>query len=1013
MTTRRTTITPEEYTCEKWLYGPQVSKKNASYSVGARAPYKWDQIVNECLPDNSQNPLKKLKFVTITALNDATDVATITTLVNNELRASKTIEPLLLTHSVFIIVFGKLFKDKKDRTILDQAYQTFYDNLNEPLKRFTDIEKNNIFTHKNNFKRLNEPEIPRPKNIFSLMNAKTLSELLSKFKVKTPNVSPQPIFNSHPIKTKCSIKEPVLDCATKFGENPSHPYFKPLSDTIACHCNFFKHKLKRTNNIVSTFDDDQKQDELSKGDYNIIKMIYSSLHNEILTPIVIKKYKFDENNVCTRKTYLSQLFEKCCILFYKPTYITPTQQSELFDTARDNILLANKGCGGFFQNGSLNVLFSTSIAHRTLETNGMLEDDLSQPTNTPVFFIIEDTSRIYYDTYCGPPFQFYGDVMKELLEYKVFIPNSTLFSNDRYVLNMDFNIEVLDFYKNFPVEAKTPELKTTVTKEFFRFVGNLMHFAIANNLELPFKLSRIYIMELFNLYDFTHHTPSKGYSVDNKLDKQLVLISTFLIEKASPAYHKMIMDIFENPELLKNPTSNILNALNGGDGVPSIHMNGYNTLTDAPDDQPEFLYNEGDTMKKVLLKVVEFLYKTAFKSYFENQKRENEPFNKDFKINSALAMFLEGIRSTKEFDAQHTKPLTFMDNKQLPVEQKLSVIRKADIYLSGFGITHDTIQKLLIPKIRFISLQRGIFPLEILHNHLYFILGLRSDAKHEEIPVAYNNVLPKYNANQSMLKRVKNAFKILSDPEKRREYDETKPPIVTMDFLNDIENYEGFKYITQPHIQQLIKKAVLLYKVLLSRGEYIPVNFINGYNEKMFQTTIPPQIMTILIEQENTAENVPTAIQIPEDVTDIQVVIRSNKKITKIVTTSDKHIIIPRDVKATYTYIPVSSGNQKNMTNEDYHNEFVKFLLKFWSASPNIANTTYTMSFQSERANAGPNDLIIAGTCFLKLSPLRIYTDEKDLYEDLVKSVIHTRFGEMLGGKQKGYKHKKPNKSKK
>jgi hypothetical protein len=181
----------------------------------------------------------------------------------------------------------------------------------------------------------------------------------------------------------------------------------------------------------------------------------------------------------------------------------------------------------------------------------------------------------------------------------------------------------------------------------------------------------------------------------------------------------------------------------------------------------------------------------------------------------------------------------------------------------------------------------------------------------------------------------------------------------------------------------------------------------------MFQTTIPPQIMTILIEQENTAENVPTAIQIPEDVTDIQVVIRSNKKITKIVTTSDKHIIIPRDVKATYTYIPVSSGNQKNMTNEDYHNEFVKFLLKFWSASPNIANTTYTMSFQSERANAGPNDLIIAGTCFLKLSPLRIYTDEKDLYEDLVKSVIHTRFGEMLGGKQKGYKHKKPNKSKK
>jgi hypothetical protein len=665
----------------------------------------------------------------------------------------------------------------------------------------------------------------------------------------------------------------------------------------------------------------------------------------------------------------------------------------------------------------LNALFRTSIAHRTLETNGMLKENLSLPSNTPVFFIIEDTARIYYDQYCGPAFQFYGDVMKELLEYKVFVPNSTLFSNDRYVLNMDFNIEVLDFYKNFPIEAKTPELKNSVTKEFFRFVGNLMHFAIANNIELPFKLSRIYIMEIFNVYNFTQHTPSKGYSVDNKLDTQLVLISTFLIEKASPAYHKMIMDIFENPELLKNPTSNILNALNGGDGVTSIHMNGYNTLTDAPDDQPEFLYNEGDSMKKVLLKVVEFLYKTAFKSYFENQKKENEPFNKDFKINSAVAMFLEGIRFTKEFDVQQTKPLPFMDNKQLSNEQKIAFVRKADIYLSGFGITHDTIQKLLIPKIRFISLQYDMFPLETLSNYLYNILGVYADAKPEEISTVFQFAVAKYRDNSTMLKRVKHAFKVLSDPVTRKEYDDTKTPIVTMDFLNNIENYEGFKYITQPQIQNLIKKSILLYKVLLSRGEYIPVNFINGYNEKMFQTTIPPQIMNVVIEQENTAENVPTAIQIPEDVTDIQVVIRSDKKITKIVTTSDKHIIIPRDAdaKATYTYIPVSSGNQHNMTNEDYHNEFVKFLLKFWSASPNIANTTYTMSFQSERAGAGPNDLIIAGTCFLKLSPLRIYTDEKDLYEDLVKSVIHTRFGEMLGGKNKnkGYKHKKLIKSKK
>ena len=984
MTTQRRTTT-FEFTCEEWAYGPQVSKKNSPYSIGGKTTLMWGKTRLDCISSASiRPPFNKLKYITIQFLKDATSVDTIKTKIDSELIDSETFETFLLIHSAFIIALGDLIQKNNDNRVLNEGYHYFYDEIKKQLEFPSNITN---FVAPELFIKLDNKDTYRPYNI---LRGTTIQEVVRRIKIIKPDPRPEPEPGPEPgpepepgpgptrrqlFTTQYPIPEQLLtcrssltnnDCVTKFSELEPHPFFKPIVDIMSCHCSALKQKLNKTDARTLTIDGDKsKQIEFSKGDYDYIKYTNTVLYNEVLPPIIIKKYKF-EDNVCANKNYLSQLFEKCCMLFYKPTFIKPTTPDELYNAARDNLLIATKGCSGYFQS-NYNLIFQSSIVHRERNLqDGIVTEDLGKYSNTPVYFITEENSRIYYDPYCGPAFQFYADVLKELMDYKVFIPINTLFSNERYVLNMNFDIDELEFYKNFPREHKTPEFKKKITHHFFRFVGNLIHFAVANNLELPFKLSRIYIMKIFSLFDFTTRSTSRGFDITNKIYYKSLLISTYFIEKLTFYSQNLYMQIFQNPELLKNPTPELLTAFNSDDGETSIHMNGFNTLTDAPDDSPEFLYKEGDTHNTVMIKLIDFLYKTAFKSYFENQTRENKPLTKDFIVNSNLQMLFEGFSTIRELDSQNALPLRTMDNTKLTFDQKLSFVRKADIYLTGFGITYDTIQKLLIPKIKFTDLEYSTMPLEFL------------------------------NINKNL----------------------------TIQILDEIVHKNVFTTLSQP-IKKFLKKCFLLYKVLLCRGENIPIDFINAYNEKMFISSNQKVKITIIQEIKNGVEPLP--IIIPEGATIIPTKIRTQvktpiktrdrslrartrspiitKKITVIKTTSNIRISIPKD--ATYEYTPLSSGNKKAMTNEDYHNEFVKYLLKFWSASPNIGTSIYTMSYQSEKQNAIPTDYIIAATCFLRINTIKIYTTKKDLYEDLVKSIIHTGFGEMLGGKKKSRKRKK------
>jgi hypothetical protein len=641
---------------------------------------------------------------------------------------------------------------------------------------------------------------------------------------------------------ECPISS-VQNCVERFDIKQINPLFRPLMNVILCYCNIYKYRLlKKTNSPNKTLLSNPY--EISYGDYNFFRI--SHLMNmefiQRLSPIIIKKYKTSETE-CVNKNYLSQLFEKTCILLYKPVFIKQLKDVDgLESSSRDNIFIGNQKSSAL--SGFNRWYFRLSIAKLKKNENGLFENDLDKYSNLPVYYILDDTQRLSADDFNGPAIQFYNSVLKELLDHKVFILSKTPFNNDRYELNMNFNIEKLDFYKNLPEEIKQIEgLKTKLTEYFYFYVGNLIHFAVANNLELPFKLSRIYIMQLFNLFDFTNIM-----HLDKNTELQFLLISTYLIEKVPNSLYNTIIEIFKNPSKLKDTKDDVIRYTLNNDENPNferkgVHKNGLNNIVSDGKNVP--IYNE-KSETQTMNNMIEFLYKNAFKEYFENKYTDghNHPINKSYKINENLKQFLNGFKFTKEFDETKMDKVETMKTDGLTFYQRLLMIRKLDIYLSGFGITYETIINNLIPQITF----NDIYPLQ----------------KHE-IDIH---------------------------------------PFLTLS-INDFDNVND-------------KHALLFYKVLLSRGENIPHIFISAYNERFGTDTL---------------------------------------------------------------------------TNEEYHNEFIKYLLKFWSGAPNIANLKYNVFFNND---APSMNFLTALTCFTQLSIYKNYTTVNELYTDIANTLIQTAFGETL-----------------
>lgn len=862
---------PSDY-CPDWLHGPQVSEVNASYSVGGPT---WSKLAENCLTyfervylnhdifytpsqfvDNLFKEVKKTRDSQKNKFIEKTKEE-----INIALTQCQEIDDVIMLFSIFVLTYGiiksrlriipphRISNEINILEVLSELYNYFYEKSKTILEKPELIHE--IFVLPEEFINLDNQRQKRNKNYIFIMTKKKLQE---KYKLVNTKVL-------HPITRemqRCNVNM-KSDCTDKF-KNVKNDIFTPLAKVFACYCSFFKIKLKKSESVTNKtlFGNVNEIGTITAADYNYIKSLCCTEPSSQKPPILIHKYRDNEDEKkCAKKTYLSQLFSKVCSILYEPYIVKPSSSSkeDIIAASKTNIYIGQSGCTGYAY-GNINVF------HTRIEKN----NNVNEKVNIPIMFL-KDKKDIYLDWYRGPTVQFFTDVLQELVDLKVFIPTETFFNNQRYELNTKFNIETLECYNKLSSEIKTPELKKEITNYFYLFIGNLIHFAVANNIEIPFKLSRLYIMKLFNIYDFTKS------EIFGDLKLQLLLISLFLLEKAPNSYTSTIIQILENPKetLVGNP--NIFAALDpAADSMTgSIKMNGYSNI--LPDNEDRNIYSENETT--LFYNIIEYLYKTALKSYFEDINSIT-PVTDRFKIHPHLELFFKGFTSYKEF---HTTD-TYYSHLQTPdfsttmnSEQKLAAIRKLDVYLSGFGITHDVILNMLIPKIL-------IKDINNVNNYISIITKLTY-------------------LNASLIPNS------LEDPDV--PYTESK--------------------LIYPAEQQ----TFWLFRILLNKGVNISTEFIKSYNKKFYNIPIPEK---------------------DEDI----------------------------------TYVG-------NMTREDYHNEFVKILLKTWSGIPTISNKFYKIHFM-------PGNLLPSThTCFLTMDFKKNYKSPMQLYKDLVILVTEgSNFGEVLAG---------------
>lgn len=846
--------------CPIWLYGPQVSDLNKAYGVGGAT---W-KILNEKCGDYLDKEYRLLSPKTLydSLIDDNVSVRYLSASVIATLKRSKDILDVLLIYSAFINTYGNLISMPGDcNKLLEKLHQVYTAMYVATRQIVADDETMSIFVSPDVFNDMDNSSVKRPKNV--AIGSKS-AELIAKYKIDI-NKYIHPI---HPDMIKCAA-DIKSDCTIKFADI-NNPIFSPFAKVISCHCSFFKQKLEKISGQEKTFKNIRKIHKISDGDYTYLKNAYASQYPSKQPPILINKYK-DDSSRCNKHTYLSQLFEKTCSLLYKPYHVKAktTTRSDIEDAAKQNRLIGKYGCTAY-SDGNLGV-FQTPILYN---------EQQSAKANVQVMFTLEvenQQPRFYADEYTGPTFQFYADVCKELVEHKVFVPTDTFFNNQRYELNTAFDIDTLESYKKLPSEIKTPSLKAEVTEYFFLFIGNLIHFVIVNNIELPFKLSRVYIMRLFGLFDFTEIDPNtqalKLFSIEN-LDFQLLFISIYLLEKAPSAYTAQIIKIFEDPKanLVGNKAVFDLLDVLADDTKGSIKMNGYTTIVQNNHD----IYSENkDTL---FYNMVEYLYKTALKDYFSDINSD-DPIAPDLKITPHLETFFKGFKEYREFHNRVYSRFSSADFSKYSFQEKLSLVRKFDIYISGFGITHNVIMSNFVPRILIkYTMPTGegkyLSPLHRLNDESLF--------------------LPAYNPDPSL--------------------DAPDIDIVASKLKSQHE-----------------KTVFYLYRILLNRGVNMPREFIAQYNRKFYN--------------------------------------------------------IPYNIDTT--------ANYENMTNEDYHNEFVKLLLKAWSGTSAISvDKDYKIHFIAT-ANLLPK----THTCFITMEFSKTYLSAHQLYKDLIILVTEgSNFGQAFAG---------------
>lgn len=569
-----------QHICHKWKYGSQMDDKNKPYSVGGA---KWDAIIATCKPssDFDHNEI-------FLACERGEDLHTQKT--PEAVKKAKNILDLLLIQSSFVNAYGMIehtYKAFQDGTITDlprsymnviYEYLEFYQLIREIL--YDNALK--LFTTPEEFGSLAKPTSSRPKNIM-FSTSMTTQQIIDKYQIKKiDNIQ----VNSRFKKMFADVQEP-------------YKHFAGI-------CSAMTRKITPSNSDLSTFGDMGNLNIISNGDIKLIqaKHTIASINDTKKPPIIIQRVP---------NTYLSQLFEKTCTIFYKP-FVMPAKsdkESDIMEAAEINEKIIRHGCRGYF-NGNMSV-FQTNVCEKT-------------HTNVPVFFFYPENSKLTFDFGNSQPAAMIKQILKEFVDLKVFIPIS---DTDVYELNRNFDITTLECCKNVPAS-----LKADVEEYFFLFVGNIIHFAVANNIKLPFKMSLAYVINFFNL----------------EYDKEL-LICSYLIERVASS---RIIKILENPENLKDPVAIAFldKDLKGSARAKGVRMRNY--TKHVYDKDPETVKNN----------IMEYLHELAEIT--------------DIRV---LAMF-EGFKYCKLFKKPSLFKMNTLDTDTYTNEQKLNIIAKVNYYIS-------------------------------------------------------------------------------------------------------------------------------------------------------------------------------------------------------------------------------------------------------------------------------------------------------------------------------------------
>lgn len=866
MTSRSKKITERQ--CKTWFYAPQVSEKNIAYALG-QVENKWGKLMTDCSKyfkdhfGDFYEPGEIIAFIRKINREEGYTVENMINFINNGIASAENEEQIRVYLAAFILAYGLILQEE-------------YARATNPFDIVS--TKNYIFLF---YRNAYEKALERVENTDYLVTPTQLITLYSAdFKDRPPNplltgdastslkesVSAKP----HPITKamqKCALRLST-ECENKF-KKINNWAFTPLAKVLGCYCTFFKQRLIKSSGTSVTFNS-KYYDNITTGDYTTIQNRWGDLSANKKPSIMIEKYR-ESNNTCENRTYLSQLFSKVCPPLYEP-FIAKAQDDTLMGLGKANGIMVDAiryyRCSAYF-NGYLNV-FHTGI---------MGPYGLADKANIAVQFLTKE-GAVEFDEYSGPTRQFFSSVVQELLIHEILVSEPTYFNNQRYRLNVNLDIEKLPCYAKLAPALKTKENKEAITLYFYEFIGYLLRFAVVNNLELGCKLSRVYIAQLFNIYDFSSR------AIYSDLELQYILISFYLLERPN-SYTDMILKIMEHPRVLigESPKEEagladmikIVFAPGNDDNDNVIKMNDLYTI--VPEDENRPIYSDNE--ETLFLNFTEYLFKTALKYYSGNDMDMDKPVTPSYVQHPHLAATFRGFNAFHNFNTTTFSKFkdASMVMSSLTDVQKLAAVRKLDVYLSGFGITYETIRDVLLERL-------SLYPFE-------------------------TNVYPEYA-------RMMNAPNSRFIPESLDEEDH---------FITNVYYEKVFYWF---------------YRILLNRGKNISEKFIQEYNNKFFKIPFDQPIRLV-----------------------------------------------------------------DSMTKEDYHNEFVKFLLKVWSGVGAIDTVKrYSIKVIEVASNLLPN----THTCFLIMDLFKQYTSARELYNDLVQLIISTNFGESLSGGRKKVNKKKHHK---